>query len=106
MARPIASRRAQKDLRRIWRWVAEDAGARRADEILDRLLAVCDLYATQPQAGRLHPEFGPAIRSCRSGPYLIFYRPRGATIEIARVIDGRRDLPAAWAEPDPSNGAP
>lgn len=104
MARPVVSRRAQQDLRRIWRWEARDAGARRADEFLDHILAICGLFAAQPQAGRLRPEFGPAIRSCRSGPYLIFYRSCGA--EIVRVIDGRRDLPVAWAEPDPSNGAP
>jgi plasmid stabilization system protein ParE len=106
VARPIVSRRAQKDLRRIWRWIANDAGVRRADELVDRILAVCGVFAMQPQAGRLHPDFGPAVRSCMSGPYLIFYRPRGAAIEIIRVIDGRRDVPAAWAEPDPSNGAP
>ena len=52
MARPVVSRRAQKDLRRIWRWVANDAGVRRVDQLVDRILAVCDVFAAQPQAYR------------------------------------------------------
>jgi plasmid stabilization system protein ParE len=104
--RLFLTQRARVDLRRIRRWVAKDSGAKRADELVDRILAVCGVFATQPLAGQVHPDLGPAIRSCMTGSYLIFYRPRGATIEIIRVIDGRRDLPAAWAEPDPANGPP
>jgi plasmid stabilization system protein ParE len=103
---PFLTQRARVDLRRIRRWVAKDSGAKRADELVDRILAVCGVYATQPSAGPSHPDLGAAIRSCMTGSYLIFYRPRGATIEIIRVIDGRRDLPAAWAELDPANRPP
>jgi len=100
MSRPIISRRAQRDLRRIWRYVAEQSGHGRADDLIDRILAVSGLFADQPQAGSSHSELGRAVRSCACGLYLVFYRPRAATIEIIRVIHGRRDVPSAWDEPD------
>lgn len=100
MSRPILSHRAQRDLRRIWRYVAEQSGHGRADELIDRILTLCALFATQPKAGQNHPEFGQSVRSCACGLYLVFYRPRAATIEIIRVIHGRRDVPSAWDEPD------
>ena len=48
-----------------------------------------------------HPETrasSPVVRL--AGSTSIFYRPRAATIEIIRVIHGRRDVPSAWDEPD------
>jgi len=51
-----------------------------------------------PQRGRLRPEFGPGIRSIPVSPVVAFYRvidedaENGATVEVLRIIDGRRDL--------------
>lgn len=105
MPRFVLSRRAQRDLRRIHRYVATESGARRADDLIERVLAVCSLFATQPEAGKPRPEFGRDVRSCSYGPYLVFYRSRGSTMQVIRIIHGRRDVPAAWNEPEPSNGA-
>jgi toxin ParE1/3/4 len=99
---PVFSRRAQRDLRGIRRYVARDSGRARADELVDRILAICRLFATQPRAGRPHPDLGPEIRSCRSDAYLIFYRPGAGVIEIIRVLHGRRDIAVAWQEGNPS----
>ena len=104
--RPIVSRRAQQDLRRIWRYVAGQGGGNRAGALIDRILALCALFATQPQAGQSHPELGRGVRSCAHGAYLVFYRARGTTIEIVRVIHGRRDVPAAWDDADQPNRPP
>lgn len=106
MPRPIVSRRAQRDLRRIWRYVAEQGGGVRAGKLIDRILALCALFATQPHAGQRHPELGQEVRSCVYGPYLVFYRLRGTTIQIIRVIHGRRDVPAAWDDSDHPNRPP
>lgn len=98
MQAPILSRRAQRDLRQIRSYVGEQSGFERANELIDRVLAVCTLFAGQPMAGRPHPELGAGVRSCNCGTYIAFYRPRGATVEILRVIHGRRDILAAWDE--------
>ncbi|MGH7728585.1 MAG: type II toxin-antitoxin system RelE/ParE family toxin [Vulcanimicrobiaceae bacterium] len=49
---------------------------------------------TSPWSGRRRPEFGRDIRALTLQPLVVFYRvpADGTTIEIARVIDGRRDL--------------
>lgn len=100
----VLSRRAQGDLRRIQRHVAAEGGRRRADDLMERLLAVCSLFATQPEAGQPRPEFGQNVRSCSYGAYLMFYRVKGSTMEVIRVIHGRRDVLAAWKESESSNG--
>lgn len=103
MPRPILSERAARDLRRIRRYIAKESGIARADLVVDRIGALCRLLADQPDAGRAHPELGLGVRVCVSDSYLVFYVPRRGTIEIARVIDGRRDVLAAWSEAGPSN---
>jgi plasmid stabilization system protein ParE len=41
---------------------------------------------------RRRPEIGLEIRSIPVPPVVVFYRVTGETVEIARIIDGRRDL--------------
>lgn len=91
------SRRAESDLRAIWRYIAlEDQAA------ADRVLLQLD---KRMQALREFPEMGPARDDIRAharvlveGQYLILYeyhRVR-ALIEIVAVVDGRRDLSALF----------
>lgn len=101
----VLSRRAQRDLRRIHRYITAESGSRRADDLIERVLAVCALFATQPDAGQPRPELGQHVRACSYGPYLVFYRLRGSTLQVIRIIHGKRDMPTAWNEPEPSNGA-
>ena len=92
--------RARGDLRAIGRYIREESGARRAEDMLKRVLVACELFASQPAAGRGEPELGDDVRSFRVHPFLVAYRPRRQSIEILRVIHGARDREAAWNEPD------
>ena len=46
-----------------------------------------------PLMGRERPELSPGLRSLVSGRHVIFYRRMPDGIEVARVLDGARDLP-------------
>jgi len=62
-----------------------------------------DLYASRfaekaqalsqfPEIGRLRPEIAPGIRSTLVKPYVIFNRYHGDTVQIRRILRGKRDL--------------
>jgi toxin ParE1/3/4 len=101
VSRIVVSRRAQRDLRAIRTYILKDSGCARADALVERILAVCRLYAEQPRAGWSHPDLGEEIRTCRIGAYLVFYRPRADGIDIIRVLHGRRDIAAEWQDVPP-----
>ena len=46
-----------------------------------------------PLLGRERPELLPGLRSFVVGHHVVFYRPFDGGIEVARVLDGVRDLP-------------
>ena len=52
--------------------------------------------APGPLQGRVRDDLGPRLRSIAVGNYLIIYRPTAQGVEIARVVDGRRDVPALF----------
>jgi toxin ParE1/3/4 len=65
--------------------------------------AVADRYATAfyekgqalarfPEMGRLRLEIAPNLRSTLVHPYVLFYRIEGETVQIIRILHGRRDL--------------
>jgi plasmid stabilization system protein ParE len=49
------------------------------------------LLADQPRLGRQY--LYRRLRLLPHGNYLVFYRERPGTIEVVRVIDGRRNVP-------------
>jgi toxin ParE1/3/4 len=53
-----------------------------------------------PEAGVARDQITPGIRSILVYPTVLFYRIGNASIDIVRVIDGRRNLAAFFA----SNG--
>ena len=50
------------------------------------------MHAQFPEAGRKRREFGPEIRSFVVSPFVAFDRPTQGTIEVLRVLHGRRDI--------------
>ena len=50
------------------------------------------LLEDHPFAGRSRDEVRTGVRSIASRPHVIFYRVTDNTIEIIRVLDGRRDI--------------
>jgi toxin ParE1/3/4 len=70
-----------------------------AERYFDRIEEKARLLKSQPRMGVRRSDIRPSMRMLVEAPYLILYRtdpdtdegPVG-TVEIVRVIDGRRDL--------------
>ena len=88
---------AEQDLEEIWSYVAKDASDTRADRLIDAIVDRLELLAEQPRMGRVRPEFGDGVRSFTVENHVIYYR-HDRDVLIARVLHGRRDQAAAWAE--------
>ncbi len=100
MAAVRLSDQARDELRHIFRTIAADnreAARRAVGRILDR----CRTLSVHPLLGRERPEFGlPALRSTAVAPHVIFYRvAESGIVEVAHIIDGRRDLDALLNPP-------
>ena len=63
---------------------------------LNALESICQLLTVHSEIGRPRPELGEGLRSMPVGNYLVFYLPAPDGIDVARVIYGGRDLPAAF----------
>ncbi|MDQ2681784.1 MAG: type II toxin-antitoxin system RelE/ParE family toxin [Candidatus Eremiobacteraeota bacterium] len=87
------------DLDAIYSYVATD-GQARADALIERIFRKIELLERMPRLGRLRPEFAPDMRSFPAQPFIVFYRVIDAdeSVEIVRVIDGRRDLGTVFLE--------
>lgn len=87
------SSRAEDDLIDIWLYVAA-RNPQAADRLLDRFEARWRLLATQPRSGAPRDDLGSGLRTVSVGEYLSIYRLEGSSIEIVRVLHGRRDITA------------
>jgi toxin ParE1/3/4 len=91
MPRLRFSHDARADLREIARFIARDKPSA-ARKWVEKLKAKCRLAAQFPELGQMRKDLGRDIRCTFVGSYVIFYRHRGAILEIARVIRGDRDI--------------
>lgn len=82
---------AEEDLFSIWFHIAADSPSA-ADRMLDRLEARWQLLATQPRSGAPREDLGPGLRTVAVGEYLSIYRAAGNSIQIVRVLHGRRNI--------------
>jgi toxin ParE1/3/4 len=92
MAAYSVSRQARRELKELWKYIAEDNST-----AADRLLATFEdnfhFLASQPHAGERRPDLGdPEYRVFSVGNYIIFYRLRGRRVTISHVRHGARDL--------------
>ena len=83
---------ARSDLDEIWLYIAQD-NPDAADKYIRAILARFRTLASMPLMGRERTELSPRFRSFSVGRHVIFYRPMDNGVEIARVLDGARDLP-------------
>lgn len=70
-----------------------------AERYLDRIEAKIELLRSQPRMGVRRSDIRPSVRMLVETPFLLLYRTipdsdEGPvdTVEVIRVIDGRRDL--------------
>ncbi len=47
---------------------------------------------SSPESGRSREVLSPGLRSFVVAPYVVFFRSTADTIEILRVLHGRRDI--------------
>ncbi len=92
------SAEAEQDLVDVWEYLASNVSETSADR---QLLAIGDTgerLRHMPYLGRERADLHPELRSIGTGPYLLFYRVSGDSIEVVRVIHGRRDLEALFSD--------
>ncbi|HEY5209668.1 MAG TPA: type II toxin-antitoxin system RelE/ParE family toxin [Stellaceae bacterium] len=89
---------AERDLEDIWLAIAAD-NPRAATRIVQAIGSRIDMLGAYPRVGPRRSDIRPHSRILVEPPYLVLYeiRPDAArrpieTVEIVRVIDGRRDL--------------
>jgi len=88
------SRRAERDLIAIGRYIAEDDPAA-ARTWVERLRRRAQLAAATPGAGRVVPELGREdLREVLVRAYRIVYRREVRAIVVLTVVEGHRPLPA------------
>jgi toxin ParE1/3/4 len=96
--RVIWAPKAKQDLRGIWRYFARVASPDIADNLLrdiDRAAAGLDERSLQ---WRARDDVVPGLRSVRAHPYTVFYRVTDASVEIVRVLHGRRNFPTVFSK--------
>jgi toxin ParE1/3/4 len=99
----IWSPEAEADLLEIWRWGAVRFSPDTADgHLRDIQRAARDLTDT-PFSGRSRDDLRPGLRSRVVYPTVVFYRVGSRSIDIVRVIDGRRNLAAIFPRPSEVN---
>jgi toxin ParE1/3/4 len=86
------SDKATADLDEIWLYIAQD-NPDAADKYIRVIASRFPTLASMPLMGRERAELSPRLRSFAVGRHVIFYRPLDNGVEIARVLDGARDLP-------------
>lgn len=89
----FVSRRAEEELREIWRYIAADS-LDAADKVLLRIGEKFDVLQDFPNIGTLRDDIRPGFRMLVEGYYLLLYDydVGNDAVEVISVIDGRRDL--------------
>ncbi len=93
MAELYLSRRAEAELRQIWRYIAaENPDA--ADCLLLKIDDKLQILREFPKIGALRVDIRPDFRMLVEGNYLLLYEydEAGDAVELISVVDGRQDL--------------
>lgn len=83
---------AEVELYHIWRYVAEQSGSARADSLVARLRAACDLIGSMGGIGHPYSHRYPKIRIYSILNHVIVYRLENRRIVVLHVVHGARDL--------------
>jgi plasmid stabilization system protein ParE len=83
---------AEDDLKQIWRYLLGEAGLAVANRIEGELVDAFEGLAEAPGKGHRRPDLTSLdVLFFTVYQYMIIYR-RGATVEIAAVLHGKRDV--------------
>jgi toxin ParE1/3/4 len=87
------------DLDDIFAQVAQDTGLNAAVAQFIRIEAALDRLAHFPRLGRVRRDLGNFTFTLPVRPWVIIYDLVEGDVEVLRIVDGRRDLPALFSEP-------
>jgi plasmid stabilization system protein ParE len=88
----VLSGEAEMDIAGISEYIA-GRNVAAAIKTLDRIEETCQMLAENPELGEVRQGYGvPGCRSFTVSRYVIFFRSNGHGIDIARILDGSRDL--------------
>lgn len=93
MTELFISRRAEDELRQIWRYIASDRPAA-ADRLLLKIDGKLQILRDFPGIGALRDDIRLGLRMLVVGNYLLLYEHDKVsdTVELVTVVDGRQDL--------------
>lgn len=94
--RLVWSAPARQDLEEIYKFLWARASPTVVDGRLQDIERAARRLTEWPLTGRRRQDLRPELRSWAVPPHVIFYQVGEATIEIVRVIDGRRDIDAIF----------
>ena len=63
-----------------------------AEKFADKFEQLCGLLPDHPEIGLERDELHAGVRSVRFHRYVIFYRSRGESVEVLRVLPAMRDV--------------
>ncbi len=90
--------RAKRDLADVWRYYARVASIEVADKLLREIDQAAQRLSSDALRWRARDELMPGLRSALVPPYIVFYRVEDGTVQIVRVLHGRRNLPVILSE--------
>ena len=103
MRRLVYLAAAERDLISILEHTTRESGSLAIGRgFTDQLHAYCAKLASLPGTlGRARPELRPDIRSVVYKGYVVFFRYRGDTLEVANILEGHRDIETFFSEDHP-----
>jgi len=88
----VLSDEAETDIAGISEYIAKRNVAA-AIKMLDLIQEACQTLAENPGLGEVRKGFGvPNCRSFTVSRYVVFFRPNGNGVDVARILDASRDL--------------
>jgi toxin ParE1/3/4 len=98
--RIVLSDQARNDLRSLESYIAERDGEARAAAVRTKLDRAMRNLASMPRMGSRRSYLKPKQRAFPVPPWTIYYEPlaEGEGVNIVRIIDGRRNLPAIFGK--------
>jgi toxin ParE1/3/4 len=93
MAKYELTKKATKDLRKIWNYTFDTWSENQADLYYRMLLESCQRIADGKVKGKSYVGINPGVLGIKSGKHIIFYRQMTKDrVEIARILHERMDL--------------
>ena len=92
-SRYVLSPEAALDLADIWRYIRRNSTVAMADRVERVVLEKIAFLAASPGAGHWRRDLtGEAVKFFSVYSYLIVYRPETEPLQVAAILNGRRDV--------------